>query len=97
MIKDGYTGRKGRGGFYRMNKEGGKKILEAINLKTGEYAPSKKIDYYSEKFEKYKNSIQIKIIKYAFGNKKDFINGLVVISKCFGWKPKFLVSVQIIW
>ena len=28
---------------------------------------------------------------------KDFINGLVVISKCFGWKPKFLVSVQIIW
>lgn len=42
MIADGYTGRKGKGGFYRMNKEGGKKTLEAINLKTGEYAPEKK-------------------------------------------------------
>lgn len=43
MIADGYTGRKGKGGFYRMNKEGGKKTLEAINLKTGEYAPEKKV------------------------------------------------------
>lgn len=42
MIADGYTGRKGKGGFYRMNKEGGKKTLEAINLKTGEYAPEEK-------------------------------------------------------
>lgn len=39
MIADGYTGRKGKGGFYRMNKDGDKKIKEAINLKTGEYAP----------------------------------------------------------
>ena len=30
MIEDGYTGRKGKGGFYRMNKEGGKKILELL-------------------------------------------------------------------
>ncbi len=43
MIADGYTGRKGKGGFYRMNKEGGKKTLEAINLKTGEYAAQKKV------------------------------------------------------
>ena len=43
MIADGYTGRKGKGGFYRMNKgEGGKKSLEALNLTTGEYAPQKK-------------------------------------------------------
>lgn len=43
MIADGYTGRKGKGGFYRMNKgEGGKKTLEAINLKTGDYAAQKK-------------------------------------------------------
>ena len=44
MIADGYTGRKGKGGFYRMNKgEGGKKTLEAINLKTGDYAAPKKV------------------------------------------------------
>ncbi len=33
MIKDGYTGRKGKGGFYR------NKGKEALDLKTGEYRP----------------------------------------------------------
>ncbi len=42
LIKTGYTGRKGKGGFYRLNKEGGKKVKEAINLKTGEYHPAEK-------------------------------------------------------
>jgi 3-hydroxyacyl-CoA dehydrogenase len=37
MIKDGCTGRKGKGGFYRMVKEGGKKTKEVIDVKTGEY------------------------------------------------------------
>ena len=40
MIDEGYTGRKGKGGFYRLNKEGGKRIKEAIDLTTGEYRPS---------------------------------------------------------
>ena len=43
LIETGYTGRKGKGGFYRMNKKDGKKILEAINLKTRKYSISKKI------------------------------------------------------
>jgi 3-hydroxyacyl-CoA dehydrogenase len=42
MITDGYTGRKGKGGFYRMNKDGGKKVKEVLDLKTGEYKPEKK-------------------------------------------------------
>lgn len=43
MIKDGYTGRKGKGGFYRVTKgEGGKKTKEVLDLKTGEYRPEKK-------------------------------------------------------
>jgi len=42
MIDEGYTGRKGKGGFYRMNKEGGRKVKEARNLKTGEYAKAEK-------------------------------------------------------
>lgn len=41
MIADGYTGRKGKGGFYRINKEAGK-VKEAINLSTGEYAKAAK-------------------------------------------------------
>ena len=40
MIEEGYTGRKGLGGFYRLNKEGGKRVKEARNLATGEYAPA---------------------------------------------------------
>lgn len=42
MIADGYTGRKGKGGFYRINRAGGDKVKEAIDLKTGAYAPVKK-------------------------------------------------------
>ncbi len=38
MIADGYTGRKSKGGFYRLNKEGGKRVKEARDLSTGEYA-----------------------------------------------------------
>jgi len=37
MIADGYTGRKGKGGFYRLNAESGERVKEAIDLKTGEY------------------------------------------------------------
>ncbi|MBY0429369.1 MAG: enoyl-CoA hydratase/isomerase family protein [Alphaproteobacteria bacterium] len=37
MIADGYTGRKGKGGFYRINRDNGGKVKEAINLSTGEY------------------------------------------------------------
>ena len=42
MIADGYTGRKGKGGFYRLNTEGGGKVKEAINLHSGEYNTAKK-------------------------------------------------------
>ena len=77
LIETGYTGRKGKGGFYRMNKVDGKKILEAINLETGEYSPSKKINIKLEKVDlnklinrddKYGNYAWLvisKIIKYA--------------------------------
>ena len=40
MIANGYIGRKGKGGFYRLNKEGGKRVKEARDLTTGEYAPA---------------------------------------------------------
>jgi 3-hydroxyacyl-CoA dehydrogenase len=39
MIADGYTGRKGKGGFYRLNRDGGGKAKEAISLATGTYRP----------------------------------------------------------
>ena len=39
LIEKGYTGRKGKGGFYRINKDNNQKILEAINLETEKYSP----------------------------------------------------------
>ncbi|MEO5706412.1 MAG: 3-hydroxyacyl-CoA dehydrogenase/enoyl-CoA hydratase family protein [Alteraurantiacibacter sp.] len=42
LIAEGYTGRKGKGGFYRINREGGGKAKEAINLQTGEYTAQAK-------------------------------------------------------
>ena len=37
MIETGYTGRKGKGGFYRLNTTGGGRVKEAIDLTTGDY------------------------------------------------------------
>ena len=51
LIETGYTGRKGKGGFYRMNKSGATKVMEAINLETGSYSPSIKIDIKSDKVD----------------------------------------------
>ncbi|WP_333874104.1 3-hydroxyacyl-CoA dehydrogenase/enoyl-CoA hydratase family protein [Methylobacter sp.] len=44
MIADGYTGRKGKGGFYRLNEVNGKRVKESINLQTGSYQHSEKFD-----------------------------------------------------
>ena len=37
MIESGYTGRKGKGGFYRLVRRGGKRVKEARDLATGRY------------------------------------------------------------
>ncbi len=43
MIADGYTGRKGKGGFYRIVKAAdGSKTKEVVDLQTGDYRPEKK-------------------------------------------------------
>ena len=44
LIDSGYTGRKGKGGFYRMNKVNNQKVLEALNIKNNSYSVAKKID-----------------------------------------------------
>ena len=77
LIETGYTGRKGKGGFYRMKKTDSGKVMEAIDLQTGDYSPSKKIDIKSDKVDlkglinrndkygEYAWSVLEKIIKYA--------------------------------
>src|SRR3546814_3147464 len=46
MIKDGYTGRKGKGGFYRARGK------EALDLKTGEYRATQRASLESAKVAK---------------------------------------------
>ncbi len=77
LINKGYTGRKGKGGFYRINKNNGKKTLEALNLSSNEYSSSKKIDLKidkinllelinrDDKYGKYAWSVISKIILYS--------------------------------
>ena len=42
MIAQGLTGRKGKGGFYRMDRAGGGRSKQAMDLQTGEYRPEQK-------------------------------------------------------
>jgi len=44
LIASGYTGRKGKGGFYRLNREGGAKLKEAVDLVSGDFRPSRKAE-----------------------------------------------------
>ena len=101
LIDTGYTGRKGKGGFYRINKTDDKKIMEALNLETGEYSPSKKINITSEKVDlktlinrddkygEYAWSVISKTIKYASslvpGITKEFNNIDEAMRLGFNW------------
>ncbi len=42
MIAEGYTGRKGKGGFYRLDHSSGARVKQARDLETGEYRPAEK-------------------------------------------------------
>jgi 3-hydroxyacyl-CoA dehydrogenase len=101
LIETGYTGRKGKGGFYRMNKTGATNVMEAINLKTGEYSTSQKINIGSDKvdlkslilrddkFGEYAWSVISKIIKYSSslvpGITKDFNDIDEAMRLGFNW------------
>jgi 3-hydroxyacyl-CoA dehydrogenase len=101
LIETGYTGRKGKGGFYRMKKTGTTKVMEAINLKTGEYSKSQKINIGSDKvdlkslisredkFGEYAWSVISKIIKYSSslvpGITKDFNDIDEAMRLGFNW------------
>jgi 3-hydroxyacyl-CoA dehydrogenase len=101
LIETGYTGRKGKGGFYRMNKTGATKVMEAINLETGEYSISQKINVGSDKvdlksliaredkFGEYAWSVITKIIKYSSslvpGITKDFNDIDEAMRLGFNW------------
>ena len=52
MIAEGFTGRKGKGGFYRLDKSGGQKVKQSLDLATGEYRAEQKPEKLPGKAEK---------------------------------------------
>jgi 3-hydroxyacyl-CoA dehydrogenase len=42
LIETGYTGRKGKGGFYHLSQAGGERVKQAIDLTNGAYHPATK-------------------------------------------------------
>lgn len=65
LIAEGYTGRKGKGGFYRIQKEGDKKIKQVLDMKTGEYRAEKKATEVSAEASAFAKNVIQKTIDYA--------------------------------
>jgi len=80
MIEEGYTGRKGKGGFYRLVRDGAKKTKEVLDLDTGEYRLPQKpalksiraarkglrvLAEYDDKGGEYAWSVLSKVLSYA--------------------------------
>jgi len=66
MIAEGYTGRKGKGGFYRLDRTGGTKVKEAIDLSSGAYRPERRSEI-PELAEAAKNLRALLTSKTKFG------------------------------
>jgi 3-hydroxyacyl-CoA dehydrogenase len=100
MIADGYTGRKGKGGFYRLNTEGGKKQKEVLNLTTGEYAPEAKVDLaaasagkkgpkpvleFTDKYGDYARDVMVHTLHYAASLVPQISDDIVNVDNAMKW------------
>lgn len=96
MISDGYTGRKGKGGFYRLNTDNGGKVKESINLKNGDYSTSikprlKSVDSAKkglrflfddgEKAGEYAKSVMLQVLSYAASLVPEIADDIVAVDK----------------
>ena len=89
LVRQGYTGRKGKGGFYRMNKVN-EKVLEALDLKKMNIYPVKKIDLKIDKV----NLLQLINRKDKFGNYAwSVISEIILYASSL--VPKLLKSITI--
>ena len=77
MISDGYTGRKGKGGFYRLTAE---RVKESINLQTGQYSRSIKPAEASKTAELYAWRVLSKTICYAASLVPEIADDIVSID-----------------
>jgi 3-hydroxyacyl-CoA dehydrogenase len=101
MVAEGYTGRKGKGGFYRLNLEKGK-LKEAVDLSTGEYRTAAKVDLPSglrdarallssdERLGQYAWKVMGPTLGYAAGLIPEIADDITAVDTAmrlgFGWK-----------
>lgn len=100
MIADGYTGRKGKGGFYRLNTDGVKKQKEVIDLKTGEYAPEQKVRLdaadagkkglkavltHGDKYGQYAQDVMVRVMHYAASLVPQIADDIVAVDNAMKW------------
>jgi 3-hydroxyacyl-CoA dehydrogenase len=97
MIAEGYTGRKGKGGFYRLNRAGGGKVKEALDLQTGAYRISAKPELASiaamktaglagllqsaDKTSEYARSVMVQTLAYAAQVAPDIADDLESVDR----------------
>ena len=93
MINEGYIGRKGKGGFYRITKNSDKIVKEVLDLKTGNYITQKgpNPDYLKMSFTdlvdhnsiggKYLRKVMLQTLSYAAKLVPEISNNIVGIDK----------------
>jgi 3-hydroxyacyl-CoA dehydrogenase len=105
MIAAGLTGRKGKGGFYRLNREAGKG-LEVIDLATGEYSPARAVspDHSTSLLQqdnahgRYARAVMLKTLAYAaslVGDAADDITSIDAAMRLgynWNWGPFELID-----
>ena len=102
MIAEGYTGRKGKGGFYRINREAGK-IKESIGLVTGVYEPARSVRLpeaaardmvalmaSGDRYGRYAWAVMGDVLAYAAGLVPEIAEDIVAVDAAmrlgFNWK-----------
>lgn len=101
MIAEGYTGRKGKGGFYRLDRSGGKREKQAIDLVTGEYRPAREarlgdaktagaILQRQDKIGKYARRVMLSTLGYAASLVPEIADDVVAVDEAmrlgYNWK-----------
>ena len=95
MLDKKLIGRKGIGGFYKLENINGVKVKNSINLNTKEFSPSKKPNIHSlklirkdlkkfldinDKFSKYALSVLLEVILYTLNHVDEIANDIISID-----------------
>jgi 3-hydroxyacyl-CoA dehydrogenase len=101
MIAEGYTGRKGKGGFYRLDRAGGKREKQAIDLATGAYRSTREarlgeakkaaaVLQREDKAGEYARRVMLSTLAYAAALVPEIADHLVAVDEAmrlgYNWK-----------